>query len=127
MIVLNDARDSVLLIKQYGTDFWRLVAGYVNKGEAAEHTVIRELQEELGITLTESQLSFNHSGYFAKSNTLMLNFICASSLDVADASAIHPNDEIDSWCWFSLQDAAAALPAGSLAAQFFNRYLAQQQ
>ena len=43
MIVKNEAEDRILLIKQYGRDRYILVAGYINKGEEAEHAVVREV------------------------------------------------------------------------------------
>ena len=48
MEVLHPDKDKVLLIKQYGKDRYILVAGYINKGESAEHTVVREVREEIG-------------------------------------------------------------------------------
>ena len=42
MIVLNEHKDQVLLIKQYGRDAYILVAGYVSRGEDVEVTVRRE-------------------------------------------------------------------------------------
>ena len=41
MIVLNEENGKLLLIRQYGKDYFRLVAGYVNRTEALEHAVLR--------------------------------------------------------------------------------------
>ena len=71
MVVTTRDRDKILLIKQYGRDRYILVAGYVNKGEDAEDAVRREVMEEMGLHVTE--VHFNHSHYFERSNTLMLN------------------------------------------------------
>ena len=49
MVVLSPDREKYLLIQQYGTPFWRLTAGYINRGEDAEHAVRREIMEELGL------------------------------------------------------------------------------
>ena len=87
MIVMNRARDRILLIKQYGRDRYILVAGYVNKGEDAEDAVCREIKEELGLRVTEYH--FNRSHYFKPSNTLMLNFTA-----VVEDEEPHPNREI---------------------------------
>ena len=72
MIVTNPDQSRVILIRQYGKPFYVLVAGYVNKGEDAEDAAVREVMEEIGLTV--HRVHFNRSHYYARSNTLMLNF-----------------------------------------------------
>ena len=115
MIVMNEARDRVLLIRQYGRPSYILVAGYVNKGEDAEDAAARELMEELG--LRARSVSFNRSRYFARSNTLMLNF----TVTVEETEA-HPNAEVDDWSWFTIEEARANIRPGSLAEAFLKGY-----
>lgn len=116
MIVLNRAKDRILLIKQYNRDKYILVAGYVNKGEDAENTVRREVMEELGLPVIA--MHFNHSRYFAPTNTLMLNFTV-----VVDVMAPNPNWEIDDWRWFPIDEAREAIMSPSLAKDFLEGYL----
>ena len=52
MIVVDEETGKILLIQQYGKPSYILVAGYVNRGEAEEHAVVREVREETGLTLT---------------------------------------------------------------------------
>ena len=121
MEVLNPTKDKILLIKQYGKDRYILVAGYVNKGENAEDTVRREVQEELGLTVTD--LHFEKSEYFAPSNTLMLNFSCV----VDSESLSHISEkEIDSCRWFTFEEAVENIAKGSLAGRFLKRFLSKQ-
>lgn len=120
MIVLHPERDKILLIQQYGRDSNILVAGYVNKGESAEQTVIREVQEEIGLTVSE--LCFNRSEYFARSNTLMLNFSCVA----ANGSLAHLNTkEVDRAAWFTFDEAKQAIRPQSLAEKFLLHFLSQ--
>ena len=116
LILTNPARDRILLIQQYGRPFYILCAGYVNRGEDAETAAVREVREELDLTVTE--LRYNGSRYFAPSNTLMLNFTA-----VAAEEEPRPNREVDRWRWFSPEEAREAIKPGSLAAEFLNRYL----
>ena len=120
MEVLNPARDRILLIKQYGKDRYILVAGYVNKGENAEDTVVREVKEELGLTVTD--LHFEKSEYFAPSNTLMLNFSCVVD---SDSLAHVSEEEIDSCRWFSFEEAEENIAKGSLASRFLHRFVSK--
>ena len=59
---------------------------------------MREVREEIGLEARE--VRFNHSHYFAPSNTLMLYF----TVTVDDEEA-HPNWEVDSWQWFPIEEA----------------------
>ncbi len=113
MVVMDEAKEKVLLIRQYGRPSWVLVAGYVNQGEDAEDAAAREVREELRMTV--SSLRFNHSHYFAPSNTLMLNF----TVTVREPLPA-PNSEVDDWAWFSIPEARANIKPGSLAQAFLN-------
>ncbi len=115
MLVLSRDRSRVILIQQYGKPFYVLVAGYVNQGEDAEAAVAREVREELGLTV--ETMRFNHSHYFAPTNTLMLNF----TVTVAEEDP-HPNWEVDSWRWFSEEEARQNIKPNSLASVFLNGY-----
>ncbi len=111
MVVMDEAKERVLLIRQYGRPFWVLVAGYVNQGEDAEDAAVREIREELDMTVRS--LRFNHSHYFSPSNTLMLNYTAT----VAEPLP-RPNREVDSWSWFTVEEARENIKPGSLAEAF---------
>jgi NAD+ diphosphatase len=115
MIVMNEEKDKVYLIKQYGKDSYVLVAGYVNLGEDAEDAAVREVKEEMGLTV--STLHFNRSRYYPRTNTLMLNY----TVTVKEHEP-SPNWEIDSWKCFSIPEARASIRPGSLAQSFLNGY-----
>ncbi|MBQ0072336.1 MAG: NUDIX domain-containing protein [Spirochaetales bacterium] len=117
MIVRDEKTGKILLIKQYGRPHYILVAGYVNHGENLETTVVREIKEETGLVV--SRFVFNRSEYFEKSNSLMCNF----TVFVKDGSAISPNEEIDSYSWFTPEEAKANIKEGSLAERFLLEYL----
>ena len=116
MVVMDEQREKVLLIQQYGRQSWVLVAGYVNQGEDAEDAARRELMEELG--LTAESIRFNRSRYFPPSNTLMLNF----TVTVKSGEA-HPNHEVDAWRWFGVEEAREAVKPNSLARAFLLGWL----
>ena len=77
---------------------------------------LREVFEELGLEATS--VSFNHSRYYPRSNTLMLNF----TVTVPEENA-HPNWEIDNWRWFTTEEARQNIRPGSLAEAFLDGYL----
>jgi len=116
MIALNPQKDKMLFLKQYGNDFFVLPAGYVNKGENAESAVKREIKEELGVGVGE--VFFNRSGYFEKSQTLILNFTA-----VLESETLDTNYEVDSFEWFSFDKAGASIKPDSLAQRFVKGFL----
>lgn len=116
MIVLNPSGDKMLLIKQYGNDFYVLTAGYINKGENAESAVRREISEELGVCVTK--MKFNSTEYFEKSQTLLINFTAT-----VDSEEIKPNCEVDSFRWFSFDEARKSIKRNSLAEHFLTNYI----
>jgi NAD+ diphosphatase len=110
--VLNREMNKILLIQQYNRPDYILLAGYVNKGEDAETTLIREVKEEVGLDI--GAYEYMRSLYFAPSNTLMLNFIgVADSEDLSQVSA-----EVDHAEWFALEEATEAIKKNSLAETF---------
>lgn len=117
MIVVNKAKDEILLIQQYGKGTYVLVAGYVNRGEALEDAVKREIKEETGMTV--SSMKFNRTQFFERSDTLMCNFTAF----VEDDSEMDPNYEIDKYNWFTREKARANIRPDSLAQYFLNSYL----
>jgi NAD+ diphosphatase len=119
MICMNEERDKVLLIRQYGRPSYILVAGYVTKGEDAEDTCQRELMEEL--SLTAEEIHFNRSHYFAPSNTLMLNFTV-----IVKESEPKPNSEIDEYHWFTVEEARKNIRPNSLAQKFLEGYFTKK-
>ena len=111
MIVTCPATGRIALIRQYGRPGFILVAGYVNRGEDAEDAAVREVREEMGLKVTA--VRFNHSHFFAPSNTLMLNFTAE-----VESEEVHVNTEVDSYAWFSKDEARQQILQGSLAQAF---------
>ena len=117
MIVVNKSKDEILLIQQYGRPSYVLVAGYVNRGESLEDAVRREIKEETEMTVSE--LKFNRTQFFERSESLMCNFTAF----VEDDSEMDPNYEIDKYNWFTREQARANIRPDSLAQYFLNSYL----
>ena len=121
MIVVNEETDEILLIKQYGKPFYVLVAGYVGRGEELEEAVVREVKEETGMTV--HRIRFNRTRFFKATDTLMCNFTAF----VRDDSELNVNYEIDSYSWFSKEDARRNIKPSSLAEFFLYSYLDSEE
>jgi NAD+ diphosphatase len=116
-VIMNKERSKILFIQQYGRPGYILTAGYVNKGETAEETLIREVKEEIGVNVTD--FVYNKSFYWERSNTLIFNYI--SVVDSEDLSGT--NHEIDVATWFPVDEAAANVKPDSLAEKFLTAAL----
>lgn len=117
MIVTNKNQDKILLIQQYNKKDFILVAGYINKSENAEETVVREIFEELGIEVSE--IKYNSSQYYENSNTLILNYTCIA----LNEELLETNDEVDFAAWFSIEEARKNIKRNSLAQSFLENYI----
>lgn len=111
-IILNPDKNKVLLIQQYGRVDNILVAGYINKGEYAEQALVREVKEEMGLSIEDYQ--YMKSRYYEKTNTLMCNFICTVDSEELNKT----NNEIDKAQWFTFEDALKHIKSESLAEEF---------
>lgn len=116
MIICDKDEKNILLIKQYSTNFYRFVAGYINKGESAEEAVYREILEEVG--LKPIKIKPLKTSYYEKSNTLMYNYLA-----ICDDINVVTNYEIDEFKWFPIEEAKEALRDAKLAYEFFSYYL----
>lgn len=116
MIIINKNTNKALLVKQYQTGKYRLAAGYVNKGESAEETVFRELNEELSIKPIE--IKPLRTRYYEKSNTLLINYLA-----IVDTDIVNPNYEIDEYSWVDINEGLDLLKESKLAYSFYLDFL----
>lgn len=93
-----------------------MVAGYINKGENAKQTLIREIQEEVNLKVVDYM--YNDNEYYAKTNTLMHNYVA-----VVDSEDFHLTNEVDHAKWIPVDEVFNVMKQGSLAQSFVKRYL----
>ena len=119
-IILNPSHDKILLVKQYGLDHYRFVAGYINKGENAQECLVREIKEELNQNVLHFE--FNDTAYFEKTNTLMINFIVTLESEKVDEF----NHEIDEATWLTFNEAQKIIRPNSLAELFLRKFILER-
>ncbi len=115
-IIFNPTQDKILLIQQYGNQDYILVAGYINQGENAKQTLIREIEEE--VHLKVMHYVYNDNEYFQKTNTLMHNYAV-----VVDSEDFSLTSEVDKAKWIPVENVLDVIKQGSLAQSFVKRYL----
>jgi len=70
VMVLNEYEEVALLKQSYISDrYWCYVAGYIKPGESAEETAVREVSEEIGLTV--DRLEYEGTHWFPRGDQLM--------------------------------------------------------
>lgn len=116
MTVVNRAEDKILLAKHTGEEGYKLLAGYVKKGETPEKAIVRELKEETDLNAVKWR--YVTSRYHEAKEVLMLNYIVTSTEGETTL-----NDELESVRWCTREEASALVVKGSTAAYFLNAAL----
>jgi NAD+ diphosphatase len=112
IMLVSDAEDRCLLARNKAWPEHRvsILAGFVDPGESAEHAVIREVHEEVGITV--DQVTYLASQPWPLPRSLMLGFRARA---VGDITFHVDADEISEAHWYSREELIRALEAGELA------------
>lgn len=112
MVVVNRAKDKILLAKHIGQEDYILFAGYIKKGETAEKAVCREFKEETGLNTVKAK--FMSSRYHEPKNVLMLNFLMIAE----DGEITIDTKELTEATWFTVDEAAEHIKKDSTAEYF---------
>lgn len=118
VLVVNEDGEAALLRQDYiSTEYRNLVSGYMKPGETAEETARREVQEEIGIEVTELRLVGTF--WFAKKDMLMIGFI-----GHADNAELTLSSEVDGAEWVAAEEAIKLVhPKGSVSYALLDAYL----
>ncbi len=112
MVVVNRAKDKILLARNKGENDFVLFAGYIKKGESAEKAIVREFKEETKLNTVKYR--FMSSRYHEPKNVLMLNFLMVAE----EGESAIDEEELDEIKWFTPDDALKAIKPDSTAEAF---------
>lgn len=119
--VVNENHEIALLRQNYvSTTKYVCVAGIMKIGESAEDAVIREIREEIGLTV--KKLEFIRSYPYDKKEMLMLGY--KATVDKADFVT---SGEVDAAEWVKLEDALDLLRKGGIAWQLVKTVIEGQK
>jgi 8-oxo-dGTP pyrophosphatase MutT (NUDIX family) len=99
--VLVVQNDKVLLVRESDDDWWALPGGGVDHGESIESTLIREVEEELGVPAIEVssdfQIVYYNIGNVVNGVPRMNLFFKASIPE----DQLQKTDHVSEWKWFT--------------------------
>lgn len=109
IMAVVDAQDRLLLARAAGGRFHSVLAGFVEAGESAEATVVREVAEEVAVTVTEVEYVGSQPWPFPRS--LMLGF--RARAEHREDLVLQP-DEIARADWFTREQLREEIEAGQI-------------
>lgn len=99
VLVVHEGK--ILLVKEVDDDWWALPGGGIDHGESIELTVIREIEEELGVSADEIQSDFEIV-YYNIGNVVnavpRMNLFFKVSVP---ESSIQKTNHVSEWRWFT--------------------------
>ena len=111
MTVVNRDESKILLAKHVGDNDYKLIAGYVKKGENVEKTIPRELKEETNLTAVKWR--YFGSRYHNSRDILMFNFIVT-----ANEGETILGEELEEVRWCTPEEAKSLIRPNSTAEHF---------
>ena len=112
VIVLVEHAGACLLARQAGWEQQRysVLAGFVEPGESAEQTVLREVREEAGVIVTALRYHASQPWPFSGAGALMLGYFA----EAQDARIKVDGDELEHAQWFTRDALTRALQQNQL-------------
>ncbi|WSN14670.1 NUDIX hydrolase [Micromonospora sp. NBC_01699] len=110
-VLLRDGVDRILLVEPTYKDYWELPGGVVDGDESPYNAAIRELTEELSLSVTPGRLLVVDWVPPRLGRTDGVMFVYDGGLlDPARAAEIRlPADELRSWAWSTPEEAERRL------------------
>lgn len=122
IIVLVKRKNEILLVhaKNFKTDFYGLVAGFVETGETLEHAVHREVMEETGITI--NNLTYFGSQPWPYPSGLMVGF----TAEYVSGDLCLQKSELSKGNWFTIDNLPTIPEKLSIARKLIDHWITEQ-
>lgn len=121
VIVLVTRGEELLLARNanFPGPMYSTLAGFIEAGETAEETLVREVKEEVGVDIHRLQYFRSQSWPFP--NQLMLGFFA----EYAGGDIVCDQQEIVDAQWFHYTELPMVPPTSSVSGQLIQHYIAQ--
>jgi 8-oxo-dGTP diphosphatase len=110
-VLFTDAQDRMLLVEPTYKDYWEIPGGCVDADESPYDAAVRELKEELALSIAPGRLLVVDWVPPSANRTEGVMFVYdGGTLTDAHTAEIHlPAEELRSWRWCTAKDAADRL------------------
>lgn len=107
-VILENASGQALIVKANYKSHWTFPGGIVDEGESPAQAAVREVQEEVGLTIDREKLRFGWVAYRTSSMADTYQFVFYAPLPPdAETSIVLQATEIDEYVWVSKADVLA--------------------
>jgi len=112
IMLVHDGADRCVLGRQHSWPVGRfsILAGFVEAGESAEQAVAREVDEEVGLAVTDLRYVASQPWPFPSS--LMLGYTARAGAPPAEGDLVTDREELAEARWFTREQIRAAMAAG---------------
>lgn len=107
-LIYDEVEEKVLMVKNVGAS-WTFPGGAVEKGETLEQALIREVKEEVNLTVEMEHLVSVNEAFFVHKNIQPIFFTFKVHVIDGEISINYPN-EISEIKWMNLEEADLLLP-----------------
>lgn len=105
--LLHDETGRILLVKRRidpKKGFWDLPGGFVNSGESLEESLVRELKEELNLTLSEFRYFHSYFGRYEFKGIIYHTLCSVFTGRITSTTVLKPADDVESYQFFAPKD-----------------------
>jgi len=109
-LILND-RDEILIVKPKYKDYWSIAGGVIEKDESPRSACIREVEEELGLSLNECKmLGVDYTTDVPEKGESLQFIFYGGKLSVEEIGKIQVNaNELEEYKFVSIDEALLLL------------------
>lgn len=112
VLALTRADGHMLFVEQRHTGGWALPGGLLGRGEEAATGIVREVAEEVGLTLDPARLPVPYASIAPRARRVDVVYVCTAGDDV-QPQRVDGDPEVTGIGWFRL-DALPAVTAPTL-------------
>ena len=104
-LVVNPQGEVLIVKTTKWRGTWGVPGGKVDYGESLEAALIREFQEEVGLTLSQIEFAVLQEAIDDPQFCRPAHFVLVNYFARTDETTVIPNEEIVEWCWLPPEEA----------------------